>query len=88
MRFFCKFGKNLRFVLLLAWETRLPETGPFPVSSQTFAIFFYNWTAKVAEKLCVPNLTSKKVELFFLSTVFFFSPRAMTASASTATTSA
>src|SRR6478672_12052675 len=32
---FCRFGRNVRFVLLLAWETLLPTCRPLPVSSQT-----------------------------------------------------
>src|SRR3954453_12699713 len=32
---FCKFGRNVRLVLLLAWETLLPTCRPLPVSSQT-----------------------------------------------------
>src|SRR3954453_6498766 len=32
---FCRLGRNVRFVLLLAWETLLPTCRPLPVSSQT-----------------------------------------------------
>src|SRR3954452_7754548 len=32
---FCRFGRNVRLVLLLAWETLLPTCRPLPVSSQT-----------------------------------------------------
>src|SRR5438552_968628 len=32
---FCKLGRNVRLVLLLAWETLLPTCRPLPVSSQT-----------------------------------------------------
>src|SRR6476646_4605007 len=32
---FCRFGRNVRFVLLLAWATLLPTCRPLPVSSQT-----------------------------------------------------
>lgn len=28
----CRFGKNLRLVLLFAWETLLPAIGRFPVT--------------------------------------------------------
>src|SRR3989344_3368782 len=31
----CRFGRNLRLVLLLAWETLLPTLGFLPVTSQT-----------------------------------------------------
>jgi hypothetical protein len=34
----CKFGKNLRFVLLLAWLTLLPHTAAFPDREQTLDI--------------------------------------------------
>src|SRR5205085_5307321 len=30
----CRFGRNVRLVLLLAWETLLPTSRPLPVSSQ------------------------------------------------------
>src|SRR3954451_3213300 len=32
---FCKLGRNVRLVLLLAWETLFPTCRPLPVSSQT-----------------------------------------------------
>src|SRR3954470_21341319 len=32
---FCRFGRNVRLVLLLAWETLFPTCRPLPVSSQT-----------------------------------------------------
>jgi hypothetical protein len=32
---FCRLGRNVRLVLLLAWETLLPTCRPLPVSSQT-----------------------------------------------------
>ncbi len=38
IRFSCRFGRNLRFVLLFAWETLWPLIGFFPVISQTLAI--------------------------------------------------
>src|ERR1700730_2546719 len=31
----CRFGRNRRRFLLLAWETRLPTPGLLPVTSQT-----------------------------------------------------
>src|SRR5580704_16446881 len=31
----CRFGRKRRRFLLLAWETRLPTAGFFPVTSQT-----------------------------------------------------
>src|SRR5689334_1678138 len=37
---FCRFGRNVRFVLLLAWETLLPTCRPLPVSSQTRDMVF------------------------------------------------
>src|SRR4051794_15183648 len=32
---FCRLGRNVRLVLLLAWETLLPTCRPLPVSSHT-----------------------------------------------------
>src|SRR5438552_1758099 len=32
---FCKLGRNVRLVLLLAWETLFPTCRPLPVSSHT-----------------------------------------------------
>src|SRR3954469_21217244 len=32
---FCKLGRNVRLVLLLAWEPFFPTCRPLPVSSQT-----------------------------------------------------
>ena len=40
MRFFCKFGKKRRFVLIFEWETLLPTIGRFPVNSQTLDMIF------------------------------------------------
>src|SRR4051812_5325368 len=37
-RRYCRFGRNRRLVLLLAWETLFPTIGPLPVTSQTRAI--------------------------------------------------
>ena len=37
---FCRFGRNVRLVLLLAWETLLPTCRPLPVSSQTRDMVF------------------------------------------------
>src|SRR5258708_39532888 len=34
----CRFGRNRRRVLLLAWETLLPTIGALPVTTQTRAI--------------------------------------------------
>src|SRR3954466_3201132 len=34
-RRYCRFGRNRRLVLLLAWETLFPTIGPLPVTSQT-----------------------------------------------------
>ena len=34
----CRFGRNVRLVLLLAWETLLPTMGFLPVTSHTRAI--------------------------------------------------
>src|ERR1700679_70828 len=34
-RWLCRFGRKRRRVLLFACETRLPEVGPLPVTSQT-----------------------------------------------------
>src|SRR6187549_584331 len=44
-RRYCRFGRNRRLVLLLAWETLFPTIGPLPVTSQTRAI---------AALLCIP----------------------------------
>jgi len=41
-RRYCRFGKNRRLVLLLAWETLFPTMGPLPVTSQTRAM----WTLR------------------------------------------
>src|SRR4051794_33513640 len=38
---FCRFGRNVRFVLLLAWETLCPTCRPLPVSSQTRDMVFF-----------------------------------------------
>src|SRR5206468_12002707 len=38
---FCRLGRNVRLVLLLAWETLLPTCRPLPVSSQTRDMCFY-----------------------------------------------
>src|SRR5258708_25489676 len=38
---FCRFGRNVRLVLLLAWETLFPTCRPLPVSSQTRDMVFY-----------------------------------------------
>ena len=38
---FCRFGRNVRLVLLLAWETLLPTCRPLPVSSQTRDMVFF-----------------------------------------------
>ena len=35
-----KLGSQRRFVLLCAWETLLPVTGPLPQISHTFAMIF------------------------------------------------
>lgn len=35
-----KLGSQRRLVLLCAWETLLPVTGPLPQISHTFAMFF------------------------------------------------
>src|SRR5438270_9037440 len=37
-RRYCRFGRNRRLVLLLAWETLFPVTGPLPVTSHTRAM--------------------------------------------------
>src|SRR3954452_3266445 len=37
-RRYCRFGRNRRLVLLLAWETLFPTIGPLPVTSHTRAI--------------------------------------------------
>src|SRR3954452_10288226 len=34
-RRYCRFRRNRRLVLLLAWETLFPTIGPLPVTSQT-----------------------------------------------------
>src|SRR6185312_15140808 len=38
-RRYCRFGRNRRLVLLLAWETLFPTIGPLPVTSHTRAIW-------------------------------------------------
>src|SRR3954453_21481559 len=38
---FCRFGRNVRLVLLLAWETLLPTCRPLPVSSHTRDMIWY-----------------------------------------------
>src|SRR6188508_774512 len=38
-RRYCRFGRNRRLVLLLAWETLFPTIGPLPVTSQTRAMW-------------------------------------------------
>ena len=35
---FCRFGRNLRLVLLLAWDTLFPTMGFLPVTMHTRAI--------------------------------------------------
>src|SRR4051794_19587909 len=37
---FCRLGRNVRLVLLLAWETLCPTCRPLPVSSQTRDMVF------------------------------------------------
>src|SRR4029079_13160162 len=37
-RRYCRFGRNRRLVLLLAWETLFPTIGPLPVTSHTRAM--------------------------------------------------
>src|SRR6188768_585903 len=37
-RRYCRFTRNRRLVLLLAWETLFPTIGPLPVTSHTRAI--------------------------------------------------
>jgi len=39
MRMVLRFGKNLLFVLFLAWLTLLPTIGPLPVIAHTLDIF-------------------------------------------------
>src|SRR5215469_1790253 len=38
---FWRLGRNVRFVLLLAWETLCPTSRPLPVSSQTRDMVIY-----------------------------------------------
>src|SRR5215207_7269864 len=38
-RRYCRFTRNRRLVLLLAWETLFPTIGPLPVTSHTRAIY-------------------------------------------------
>src|SRR3954464_13747742 len=38
---FCRFGRNVRLVLLLAWETLCPTCRPLPVSSHTRDMIFF-----------------------------------------------
>src|SRR6478672_6943000 len=38
-RRYCRFGRNRRLVLLLAWETLFPTIGPLPVTSHTRAMW-------------------------------------------------
>src|SRR4051794_37109085 len=38
---FCRLGRNVRLVLLLAWETLFPTCRPLPVSSQTRDMVLY-----------------------------------------------
>src|SRR5690606_29519726 len=40
-RRYCRFGRNRRLVLLLAWETLFPTIGPLPVTSQTLDIWIF-----------------------------------------------
>src|SRR6185436_9723293 len=40
---FCRLGRNVRLVLLLAWETLLPTSRPLPVSSQIRDISISSW---------------------------------------------
>src|SRR6266550_8876093 len=44
---FCRLGRNVRLVLLLAWETLFPTSRPLPVSSQTRDMVLYPdfWTS-------------------------------------------
>ena len=44
---FCRFGRNVRLVLLLAWETLFPTCRPLPVSSQTrdMVSILISWTS-------------------------------------------
>src|SRR6185312_2096351 len=41
-RRYCRFGRNRRLVLLLAWDTLFPTIGPLPVTSHTRAM----WTLR------------------------------------------
>ena len=50
-RRYCRFGRNRRLVLLLAWETLFPTIGPLPVTSQTRAM----WTLRYFYKQLVPD---------------------------------
>ena len=50
--FFWRFGKNLLFVLLCAWETLFPAKGPIPVNWHLLDIFtpvptILNWTINI-----------------------------------------
>jgi hypothetical protein len=49
-----RFGSQRRFVLFMAWLTLLPAIGPFPHTSQRFAIVFEPF-AKRSRKTAVSN---------------------------------
>src|ERR1700709_1750380 len=54
-RRYCRFGRNRRLVLLLAWETLFPTIGPLPVTSQTRDMRLVPITGRPR---CVGSLTS------------------------------
>ena len=60
-RLVCKFGLNLRFVLLFEKETWFPETAFLPVKSQMFAIFLIIRGAKITFYPVLQNNFLKKI---------------------------
>jgi len=68
MRFFCKFGKKRRRVLLFACETLLPYMTVLPVNSQTFDMTVFPESVKrtvflqeycLALRLCIKSRATK-----------------------------
>src|SRR6218665_392766 len=68
-RRYCRFARNRRLVLLLAWETLFPTIGPLPVTSQTRAMrtlrYFSNSTLltqgpHLARRVAVTQVPDRK----------------------------